>query len=118
MMSSLISLPPTAVLCTTLVNATQGYRFDESELPVGEIFCARTEGDLVLIPRKELFDDLVGDYGRCTGRVYVDSEERAIPVGWVFESRQKHQDDPSQTYLREVWVSFVVKETTITHIEI
>lgn len=118
MMSSLISLPPTAVLCTTLVNATRGYRFDESELPVGEIFCARTEGDLVLIPRKELFDDLVGDYGRCTGRVYVDSEERAIPVGWVFESRQKYQDDSSQTYLREVWVSFVVKETTITHIEI
>lgn len=118
MMSSLISLPPTAVLREVYLNVTQGYSFGEIETPVGKLFCARTEGDLVLIPRKELFDDLVGDYGRCTGRVYVDSKERTIPIGWVFESRQKYEDDPSQTYLREVWVSFVVKETTITRIEI
>ena len=117
-MSSLISLPPNAVLYKKYVNATLGHCIGESELPVSEIFCARTEGDLVLIPRKELFDDLVSDYGRCIGRVYFDSEERTIPVGWVFESRQKYQDDPSQTYLRKVWVSFVVKETTITHVAI
>lgn len=52
-----------------------------------------------------LFRDLRQEYGRCTGKVYLDTESRGvIAIGWVFVSRQRYTDC-NDTYLREVWVT-------------
>lgn len=54
----------------------------------------------------ELFRSLSREYGRCTGRVYVDDEDgRAKPIVWIFVKRQPYEDEPERTYLHEVWVT-------------
>jgi hypothetical protein len=53
----------------------------------------------------ELYRWLVKEYGRCTGKVYVDVADRSRQVGWVFISRQPYEDRRTQMYLREVWVT-------------
>lgn len=80
-------------ICESFVNATEGHRFGDSE--VYETFT----GD-----SGELFRFLRREYGRCTGKVHVDTEDGTKAVGWVFESRLKYED-VDETYLREVWVT-------------
>jgi hypothetical protein len=87
----------------TFVNATEGHLFGESD--VYESF-ADTPG--------ELYRSCLKEYGRCTGKVYVDLPGKpATPVGWVFEGRQKYEDT-GESYLREVWVSIHDKPDTVT----
>lgn len=147
------------------VNVTEGYRYGGNDNPY-ETACD-TAGDLFRVMRRE--------YGRCTGKVYVDTiggpcelchEARAdhefsypanpitvrtiepcaeypngavgaLPdprhpggmalqhyyqaepkqVGWVFQARARYEDRPSQTYLREVWVTVVTGPDTVTRTE-
>lgn len=78
----------------TYVNATERHMIGESD-PY-ESF-AKTPG--------EIYRHALNEYGRCTGKVYVDSEDGPpIHVGWVFEGRDKYED-ADETYLREVWVT-------------
>ena len=52
-----------------------------------------------------LYRAMQREYGRCTGRVYVDQpncEPKA--VGWVFVKRDKYENS-GETYLREVWIT-------------
>ena len=77
----------------TFVNVTKGRRFNETA-PY-ETFTS---------DRGELYRHLRREYGRCTSRVYVDDANGPRPVGWVFLSRQKYDDERGVTYLREVWV--------------
>lgn len=48
------------------------------------------------------------EYGRCTGKVYVDdrSHDPALvrAIGWVFIQRVPYDDSP-KTFLRETWVT-------------
>jgi hypothetical protein len=65
----------------------------------------------------ELFKDLVGDYGRCTGHVYVDhikrKEDPPTKVGWVFVKRIFYDDRESyghsmnkkNSFVQETWVT-------------
>ena len=58
----------------------------------------------------QLFRGYQREYGRCVGKVYIDQLQVngrmvAIPVGWVFEGKDKY-GDCNKTYLREVWVTF------------
>jgi hypothetical protein len=51
-----------------------------------------------------LFRSLQKEYGRCTGKVYVDlPSEEARPIGWVFIKRDKY-DDTDEYFLKETWI--------------
>ncbi len=55
--------------------------------------------------RGDLFRASQREYGRCVGTAYVDRDEEAQRIGWVFVKREAFEDSPSETYLREVWVT-------------
>jgi hypothetical protein len=86
----------------TWVNATEGYGIGESG--VYETF-ADTTG--------ELYRACVREHGRCTGKVYIGSDDNVRHVGWVFVKRAQYDDDPS-TFLRETWVTVHDAEPTRT----
>ena len=76
------------------VNATEGYRFGES--PPYEAFSDDVG---------ELFRHARGEFGRCTGSVYLDLPEgKAQRVGWVFQKAERYTDT-GQSYLHETWVT-------------
>lgn len=53
----------------------------------------------------DLFRAMQREYGRCISKVYMDRVDGTTQaIGWVFESRDKYQDD-DETYLRHVWVT-------------
>lgn len=91
----------------TYINATEGHGIGESD-----------EYEPFTNNPGELFRALRKEYGRCVSRVYVDAPEGGLPivVGWVFVGRQKYEDDPKQTYLREVWVTCLERKTEIKRI--
>lgn len=87
----------------TYVDATRNAGCGESD--VHETFADRP-GELFRFMRRE--------YGRCTGRVYVDLPGRpAVPVGWIFQARVRYEDC-DETYLREVWVTLHERPDTVT----
>lgn len=87
----------------TYVNATKGQQFGESG--VYETFTS---------DKGELYRSLVREFGRCTGRVYVDREGKPPQtVGWVFLKRCNYEDT-GEPYLREVWVTVHKEPPTIT----
>jgi hypothetical protein len=60
----------------------------------------------------ELFKSLQSEYGRCISKVYIDIEDKACPIGWVFQKRVKY-DDCNETYLRSVWVTLHNEKPTV-----
>ena len=82
-------------------NGTEGYIFSEYEEEVNTL-----DGQ---------FRNCQHEYGRCTGKVYIDRTDGEIwPIGWVFESRESYADrsypNNKETYLRRTWVSFSTVE--------
>lgn len=77
------------------VNVTAGHRLGESD-----VFETYTES------RGELYRDMQREYGRCTGRVYIDDSNGKNPkaIGWVFQKRQQY-DDCNERFLMETWVT-------------
>lgn len=54
----------------------------------------------------ELYRLCLKEYGRCTGRVYVDRENGpTLTVGWVFLKRMPYEDDPRHSSIIETWVT-------------
>jgi hypothetical protein len=52
-----------------------------------------------------LFKSCQREYGRCTGKVYIDTKNgKAMAIGWVFLGKDKYQDC-NRSYLREVWIT-------------
>jgi hypothetical protein len=90
------------------VNVTKGYRFGDSE-PY-EPFTDDVG---------KLYKHLVKEYGRCTGKVFIDTPKGAQAVGWVFVSRQRYEDARTKddTYLREAWVTLYDEADTVTRVE-
>jgi hypothetical protein len=86
------------------VNVTKGYRLGESD--VYETDCET---------RGELYRAMQREYGRCTGRVYVDDSTGENPkvIGWVFQKRKRY-DDSNETFLLETWVTVHAKPATKT----
>lgn len=84
------------------VNASEGYSFGSTDP-----YEAWT-GD-----RGRLYRSLVREYGRCTGKMYIDTDFGSQAVGWVFVKRMKY-DDCAETYLRETWVSVHTAQPTTT----
>jgi hypothetical protein len=77
----------------SFVNATEGYRFGDSE-----------PQEPYTDDVGELYRTLRAEYGRCIGKVYVDTDDGPKAVGWVFQSRDRYEDS-NETYLREVWIT-------------
>lgn len=50
----------------------------------------------------ELYHALVKEYGRCTGKMYVDMGGKSTQIGWVFLKRAKYSD--KGTFLQETWI--------------
>jgi hypothetical protein len=86
----------------TFVNATENYLIDETE-PYET--SAETTG--------ELYRACLKEYGRCVSSMYVDTKEKTLRVGWVFEGRDKYEDT-EETYLRQVWVAVVDGPEVVT----
>jgi len=57
---------------------------------------------------KDFFESLQVEYGRCAGKVYVDTDaEDAIHVGWIFE-RKVIEDTRAPKwdfYIQQTWIS-------------
>ncbi len=92
----------------SFINATEGYRFGDS-----------SEYEAYTDNLGELYKSMQKEYGRCTGKVYIDLKDgRTIPIGWVFIKRMRYEDardnSPKSWYLREVWVHVHAKPTTVT----
>ena len=77
----------------TFIDLDQGTRFGES--PVYETFTD---------DKGELYRSNQREYGRCKGRVFIDTPKGVKAVGWVFVGRQRYEDT-GEPYLREVWVT-------------
>jgi hypothetical protein len=45
------------------------------------------------------------EYGRCQSTVYIDTEDGAKAIGWVFVKRMPYSDAPNESYLQETWVT-------------
>ena|ERR1043166_338667 len=80
---------------------------------IQETFINRTEDHIidrtdVYLPwtgdKGKLFTSLQKEYGRCTGKVYVNTKDgKTKAIGWVFEGKDSYTDT-KDTYIREVWV--------------
>lgn len=83
------------------INATRGYRFGESE-PYEPY--TDNIGKLFLSYQRE--------FGRCTSKVYVDTDHGPKAIGWVFVKKMRYEDARSKndTYVREVWVTVHEKD--------
>ena len=89
----------TPVIVTSYVNATEGRMIGEETYPVADSIIADSDN-----PMGDLYRFGLGEYGRCTGKVYVDrAGDGPAHVGYVFQSRDQYQDS-DETYLREVWM--------------
>ena len=93
------------LIAETFVNLDKGYRFGETA-PY-EPWTQR---------RGALFHTLQREYGRCTGKVYIDRKDGGSQaIGWVFAKRCQYDDSP-EYYTREVWVTVYEKyEQQVSH---
>ncbi|MEV2222734.1 hypothetical protein AB0E01_22980 [Nocardia vinacea] len=80
----------------TLTNEDQGIRFSEWSEDVDDE-----------VTRGEIFRNARSEFGRCVGKVYVDTDSGSDEVGWIFESRQLYdgRNSRNETYIRHAWVT-------------
>ena len=62
----------------------------------------------------DLFKACQRYWGKCVSKVYQDTSGGIIAIGWVFQKREPYQDDNSQSYMRETWVTVHEKPPTVT----
>ena len=95
-------------------------------LLINETWCNNTENYIVgesgvyetrFSTVYELFRALQSDYGKCTGRMYIDKiDGTSQAIGWVFE-KTAYYEDTHEPYIQATWVSVHEKspETKVTH---
>jgi hypothetical protein len=100
----MVSAMPTLIQ-ESYINATEGHRIGENVQRIEDtIFEGKAVGDI--------YRYCVREYGRCIGKVYVDTDTGAMAVGWVFVKRMKYED-VNETYLHETWVTLLERDETI-----
>ena len=77
----------------SFVNRTAGHRYGD--------FAEEMTGSSLA----EAFAALRREYGGHVSRVFVESTEGPLHVGWTF-SRRVAYEDREDTYLRETWATF------------
>jgi len=100
------------------VDVTRGLRYGE------DAACETFTDD-----RGELYRHCVREFGRCTGKVYIDEKQpdgayKPRAVGWCFVKRVEYDDadraqlrGKARTFLREVWVTVLSGPDTVTRTE-
>jgi hypothetical protein len=78
------------------VNASEGYSFGPTE-PYESKYDTSDS-------MSRIFRDLSREYGRCTGKVFIDVKDESKPIGWVFLKRDRYEDTHDY-YLRETWIT-------------
>lgn len=78
------------------VNEDKGWTVYDEREPLDDWWTELDEHEL----RGELYRHALREYGRCTGKVYVDTDDGAKAVGWVFVKREHY----SEPYLCTTWV--------------
>ena len=84
---------------TDIVNETKGYLLCD---PIVEPLADTWLGEDATMG--EIYRASVKEYGRCTSKVYVDTDDGTQPVGWHFVKRVKY-DDADEYYLQGAWVT-------------
>lgn len=103
------TFPADTVVRLNFENVTEGYGFSAWDEPLADWWLAHKEDDdTVSVDVARMFRELQREYGRCTGRVYVDTADGAKPIGWHFGRTMQYEDSRDE-YVRGVWVSFAVK---------
>jgi hypothetical protein len=60
---------------------------------------------------------LVREHGRCTGKIWVDTEDGSrLHVGWVFLKRDRYEDT-GETFLHETWVTLLERSELVRHVD-
>jgi hypothetical protein len=73
------------------------------------------EWDLANDP-KEVFKLAKKEYGRCTSKMFIDTEKGPKHIGWVFEKKRKYEDC-NEEYLQETWIAPLKKYEEIRQVE-
>ena len=81
----------------THVNRTEGYLLGDPEVIDSE---NAVYGD----DPGEIYRFCLKNYGRCSSKVYVDTDEGTKAVGWVFE-KTDHYEDTGEPFIHETWVT-------------
>lgn len=64
----------------------------------------------------QAYAECIKSYGRCVGKIYVDSpEKKAMHIGWVFRKREKYEDC-NEYFVKETWCSFHAKQDDVKRI--
>ena len=61
----------------------------------------------------DLFLSMQREYGRCTSKVYIDTDDGVKAIGWTFQKKQKYTDC-NKYYLQETWVTLHKEKPTVT----
>ena len=78
----------------TFINASENAQYGETD-----VYETWTDD------KGKLYKDLRSQYGKCTGKVYIDDQDgNAKAIGYVFQKRQAY-DRSKETYLQETWVT-------------
>lgn len=102
--------PADTVVRITCENVTEGYAFSSWDEPLRHWYFVDVddEADTITLDMGRMFRSLQREYGACTGRVYVDRGDEAVPIGWHFTKKMRYEDT-GEPYMRGVWVSLAVK---------
>lgn len=53
-----------------------------------------------------LYKALAKEFGRCTGKVFIDLKDGGVrQKGWCFIKRESYDDVPTEKFLQETWVT-------------
>lgn len=55
----------------------------------------------------DLYRACLREFGRCTGKVYVENNGKDIPVGWTFLRRNPEDTPPTKTLLEKAVIVYV-----------
>jgi hypothetical protein len=102
---------PYLVFKETGVNASEEHYVYDEVLPVRGTRYADADGNLK--GAGDIFREARDEFGRCTGKVYVDSSDGVQHVGYVFQQRREYESNgygPRETYLHETWLSFLERD--------
>jgi hypothetical protein len=105
--ANLATFPEGSILVADYIDATRQLRCGTEESPLEDcLHCETLDDGGIQVDKGKLFKHLLKEYGRCTGKVYINGPHgAATPIGWVFQKRVQY-DDCKETYLQEVWASF------------
>jgi hypothetical protein len=80
----------------TSINRTAGHSYGD--------YCFPLEDSILDGTMPNLYRYGVKEHGRCTGKVYVDTDDGVKHIGYVFLKRRQYEDS-DKSYLAETWVT-------------